>query len=473
MSQAAPPPPDRELAALRSLAIDKGSAPALAGRRPRRGLRAIVVIAAILLAWWWFQRATAVPVVETGRVLRSSPVADAEITTANGYVVARTRASVASKMQGRLVAVLVDEGEVVTAGQVLAEVEHAEQDAEVEEATALRDRARAAIPARSAELLEAEAAHVAAEAVLAERRAQVDEVRAVVAEREASFERTAALFAKQIAGQAELDQAREARDVARARVELGETALQTAQTQVARVLASVEVARQQLVMAHHDITAAEAALQRATAMRDNAFITAPFSGMVLRRDAEPGEVVSPANTGASGSKTAVVTLADFATLEVEVDVYERDIARVLVDTPCKVVLDAYPKEPCAGRVRLLRPTADRTRATIQVYVEFAAVPPAARPEMGARVVFYRSGTDVLVPDTVTVPAGALTTRDGRRGVFALTGKQVRFRALEVDEPAAAAGRAVVRSGIEPDELVVLEPDGELADGDEVVTGDAG
>jgi len=426
------------------------------------GLLVLIVLCLLVAAVVMFQQITAVPSVQTAVVQRSSPIADREITTANGYVVARIRASVASKVQGRLTRVLVDEGDLVVADQLLAEVEHDELDAQVVEAQANLAAAKESVPTREAGLREEQASKATFRASLEEQRSAVAEAEAVFAESEASFKRTEYLFNKKIRGDADLDEARQARDVAKARADLAKTALLTAESRVVRAGAAVEVAQQQLVMAQHEIDAAAAVLQRILAIRQKAFIRAPFSGMILRREAEPGEVVSPANTGASGSKTVVVSLADFATLEIEVDVYERDIARIARGTACRIVLDAYPQQPLAGSVRLLRPTADRSRATIQAYVTFSEVPAFARPEMGSRVSFYSGDVDVLVPDRIYVSNAAITRRDGKEGVLALVGKKLRFRPLQLGPESDGLRR--VFEGIDAGEIVVLDPAVELVDG---------
>lgn len=461
---------DDRRAALDSLAIDRGAARPRRRRRLPRWLVWLLWLAVIGGAVVGFRAATAVPTVRTATVLSTSPIAEHEITTANGYVVARTRASVASKTQGRLERMLVDEGDVVEAGQLIAVVEHDELDATVAEADAVLEKARRAVPAAEAALAQSEADVGAVQAALDERRASIVEAEAVLAQSELEFRRVEDLVQREIRSAADLDTAREARDVARARVELAKTTLATATATVERARAAVEVQRRQVDVVTQDVAAQEAARARAVANRDNAFIRAPFAGMVLRREAEPGEVVSPANTGASGSKTAVVTLADFATLEIEVDVYERDIARVTVDTPCRIVLDAYPKDRLPGRVRLLRPTADRTRATIQVYVAFAAIPTFARPEMGARVTFYEQDVDVLVADELSVVASAVTERGGARGVFVVSGRTLRFQRADFGDERVVDGiaRRIVTGGLSVGDVVVAEPTAELEDGARVV-----
>ncbi len=455
------PSPSPQKQSLAALELPKSS-PMRRRRGLPRGLVFFLFIALLVVGVMAFLQFTALPSVSTAVVLRQSPIAEQEITTANGYVVARTRASVASKVQGRLAGVFVDEGDQVETGQLLAEVEHEELDAQVVEAEANLAAIRERVPERQAILSESIAAEATARAILKEKQAAVEEAEAVFKESQSSFERTEYLFNKKIRGDADLDTARQARDVAKARVNFARTALLTAESRVTRETAAIEVVKQSLVKATHEIAAAEGIVQGVKASREKAFIRSPFSGMILRREAEPGEVVSPANTGASGSKTAVVTLADFATLEIEVDVYERDIARIEEGTLCRIVLDAYPDRPQAGKVRLLRPTADRTRATIQVYVSFAQVADFARPEMGARVAFYQGEVDVLLPDHLLIPAAALSEREGRSGVFVVSADKLAFRAVETSPHDETQLR--VLKGLDPGEAVVLSPAPELSDG---------
>lgn len=455
--------------ALAGLSLDKGGS--FAPRRRRRLPRAlvwIIVLAGLAASFLVFRMATAVPVVRTGSVQRSSPIAESELTTANGYVRARTRASLASKTQGRLVQVEVDEGDTVAAGQLLAVVDHDEVDASLLGAAARIDAQRREVSHADALIDEGMAARTSAVALVAERNAALDAARASLAGALAQYGRVEDLVASDILAESELDVAREARDVAAADVRRAEAGIATAETDVSRADAALASANQAREVARANVAVEEAEAKRLQVVRDQAYINAPFAGVVLRRDAEPGEVVSPANTGGTGSKTAVVTLADFATLEVEVDVYERDIARIAVGAPCRITLDAFADRALQAKVRLLRPTADRTRSTVQVYVEFAMVPEFARPEMVARVTFYRSGTDVLTKDRVFAPQGAATTRDGREGVFVLRGEQLRF--VPVRFGTASDGRREVLDGVEAGAVVVLDPSAELTDGATVAVG---
>src|SRR5690606_26360523 len=206
--------------------------------------------------------------------------------TANGYVVARTKASVSSKVAGRLVYLGVEEGDVVQAGAILARLEDAEYEAAVRQA--------------AAERLSAEATR--------------QEAHAAVAQAERDLERARALAADGHIPPQQLEDAETALTVARARLAAAE----------ARVAA-----------AEHVQAAAEAALE-------NTRVRAPFTGTVLRKDAEVGEVVAPSVAGTGLTRGAVVTMADLSTLEVEVDVNEAYIGGVRRDQPAEIILDAYP-----------------------------------------------------------------------------------------------------------------------------------
>ena len=463
-------PTGRDVA--RRAALDELSLRREGGFVPRRRRRLpgwlllLLVLALAFGGYRVWQAATAVPRVRTALSQRISPNVSRELTTANGYVRARTRASVASKTQGRLVQVAVDEGDRVTAGQLLAVVDHDEVDELVKQADARIEAQEREAAMADAAIDESSAALTSAQALVDERRAALDAARASLAQAGSEYDRVEDLVRRDISSAADLDRAREARDVAQADVRRAEAAVNTAQKDVGRAEAARASSGYAREAARARVAIEEAEKQRLLVVRKQSFIEAPFAGVVLRREAESGEVVSPANTGAAGSKTAVVTLADFATLEIEVDVYERDIARISDATPCRVTLDAFPDSPLAAKVRLLRPTADRTRSTIQVYVAFDAVPDFARPEMVARVTFYSADTEVLQKDRVFVPREVHAVRDGKDGLFVLHGDKVAF--VVVSLGAESDGRREVQGGIDAGETVVLDPPAVLKDGDKVV-----
>jgi RND family efflux transporter MFP subunit len=365
----------------------------------------------------------AVVVVLGGVLLLGSPgraeveVAVAQVTgggdgstgiTANGYVVARTKASVSSRISGRLAYLGVTEGSVVVRGQVIARLDNADYAAAVAQAQANVASARAA-------LLEA---------------------------------------------QAQRDQL--ARDLVRAE-DLQEQNLIPAQ-QVEDLGARLAAAEARVGVQEAQGRAAEAGVDVVAANLENTYIRAPFDGTVLRKDAEVGEVVAPVATGGGLTRGAVVTMADLETLEVEVDVNEAYIAQVRNGQPARITLDAYPDTAYHGAVRQVVPTADRQRATVQVKVSILDRDPRILPEMAARVDFLSEAADSAeaAPARIFVPAGAVRDEAGEAVVWVVTGDRAARRAVNAGP--VSGGRREIRSGLSGGERVVVAGHEGLEDG---------
>ena len=325
--------------------------------------------------------------------------------TANGYVVARTRASVSSKVPGRLAYLAVSEGSEVKSGDVIARLDNADYGAQVTQAEAGVANARA-------QLIEAQADR---DQMQREAR-RVQDIRAQNA---------------QLVSQQDVDasESRAAQADARARA------------------------------AAARIEAAEAALRFAQASFENTLIRAPFSGTVLRKEAEVGEVVAP-SVGGGLTRGAVVTMADLRTLEVEVDVNEAYIARVHHGQPAKITLDAYPDTSFGGQVRQVVPTADRQRATVQVKVSILDHDPRILPEMGARVDFLEPerpatarGAAPPAPLRIRVPARAVRERDGQTVVWLVRNGRLEPRVVQAG-PVSGEFREI-RSGLSGGELLLV------------------
>lgn len=325
--------------------------------------------------------------------------------TANGYVVARTKASVSSKVPGRLASLAYEEGDRVPAGAIIAVLEAAEYEA--------------AVGLAEAELLAAQAArHEAAAALLQAQRAHV---------------RAQALSSESLLAVEALEDAATAVDVLQARLEAS-----TARLQVAR----------------HALTIARANLE-------NTRVRAPFAGTVLRKDAEVGEVVAP-SVGGGLTRGAVVTMADLSTLEVEVDVNEAYIASIERDQAAEVTLDAYPRERFPGRVRQVVPTADRQKATVLVRVAIDSADPRILPEMGARVSFRSAADAAHEPLRVFVPAAAVRS-DGTETIVYVIADGRAQRRVVVAGPVSGDEREV-RDGLSGGEQLVLDPPATLVHG---------
>lgn len=391
---------------LAKLHIDRDTPPAVRRAFTRNvvlAVSAMVVVGGILLL---VRRGGAVPVqvvvaTATAAGADGGPAGSASV-TANGYVVARTRASVSSKVAGRLAFLGVSEGSYVRRRDIIARLESADYQAAVAQA-------QAAVASARADSIEAAADH--------------DQL-----EHEAQRLRTIHDQNRELVAQQDVDQAESRAAQAGAR----------AQATTARV------------------AAAEAGVHFAEANLDNTVIRAPFTGTVLRKDAEVGEVVAP-SVGGGLTRGAVVTMADLTTLEVEVDVNEAYIARIQHNQPARITLDAYPDTGFRGMVRQVVPTADRQRATVQVKVSIMDRDPRILPEMGARV-------DFLEPDTVRragtapaphirIPAAAVREEDGQSIVWLV--RQSRLERRPVQAGPVSGGFREIRSGLAGGELLLV------------------
>jgi HlyD family secretion protein len=321
--------------------------------------------------------------------------------TANGYVVARTRASVSAKLAGRISDLRVSEGSYLRRGEVIARLDNADYQAQ---------------------LGQAEAALASARADLTEARAARD-----VAAREADRLRKMRAKNAGLVTDEEYD----------ASVSRADQALARAQATEAR------------------INSADAARRFALANLENTVIRAPFTGTVLRKEAEVGEVVAP-SVGGGLTRGAVVTMADLTTLEVEVDVNEAYIARIRKAQPARITLDAYPDTSFRGQVRQVVPTADRQRATVQVKVSIVDRDPRILPEMGARVDFLdttRVTAGAAGPTRFRVPGTAVRELNGQSIVWLVRNGRLESRPVEAGP--VSGGFREIRSGLAGGELLLV------------------
>jgi len=401
---------------LSGLKIDRDAPPPETGRLRRVLLWGAVTVLALggaVLAYRAANPASVPVAVARAEPLGGVPGAGAtEILTANGYVVARQRASVSTEVAGRLNQLFVEEGSRVRKGQVLGVLQNADQKSALASAHAAL---------ASAEAREAEAAANARETSLARGRAQQ-------------------LHAKGLVSQAELDQAVASDDVARARVK-------SAEAEVRSTAARVESAQVDY---------------------DKTFIRAPFAGAVLRKEAEVGEIVSPIPSSGGLTRGAIVTMANLATLEVEADVNEGYVSRVHEGMRAEITLDAYPDERFPGHVRQIVPTADRQKATVLVKVAFDRLDARVLPEMGIKTSFLAdspatgsaAGT-TAVAAAVAIPKRAVREADGRAVVYVVEGGRAVMRGVS---PRPLAGdRVAVSAGLAPGELVIVEAPSTLGD----------
>ncbi len=229
----------------------------------------------------------------------------------------------------------------------------------------------------------------------------------------------------------------------------------------------MEIATATFQRAIATVEARAAAVKAAKVALDNTIIVAPFNGTVLRKDADVGEMVAPfAST--SSSRGAVVTMADMSSLEVEADVSESNIQKVIVGQPCEIILDAYPDYKYDGYVKKIVPTADRSKATVMVKVAFNNIDSRVLPEMSARVNFLPSNDTTKQTEmkpVLAVNKDALTMREGRQVVFKYSNGIVQQTPVETGRQLGKVTEII--SGLNKGDTVVLSPSGGLKSGDKI------
>lgn len=234
---------------------------------------------------------------------------------------------------------------------------------------------------------------------------------------------------------------------------------------VARSEYDIAEARYKRVIA--GINAAKFAVKEAEVAVDNTRIIAPFDGTVLKKNADVGEIVAPL-AGAASSKAAVVTIADMSSLEVEADVSEANITRVLPDQACEIRLDAYADRRYQGYVTKVVPTADRAKATVLVKIKFKNYDDRVLPEMGAKIAFLAQGFDessARAKSLLTIPAAAVASRNGQQVVFQI--KDDRATELPVVLGERMGNLVEIKEGLKEGDKVIRKIDENLRAGSKV------
>ena len=335
---------------------------------------------------------------------------DRTVLNASGYVTARRQATVSSKVTGKVMEVLIEEGMKVREGQVLARLD----------ATNVQ-----------ASLALAEAQLVSARQALAETRVRIKEA-------DQELQRQTDLVKNKIATQADFDHA-----------------------EAAAMAFKAKLNQQQA-----DVTVAERQVTSWQLQIEDTVIRAPFNGIVTSKNAQPGEMISPVSAGTGFTRTGICTIVDMASLEIEIDVSESYIQRVEPGQPVEAALDAYPEWKIPCKVITIIPTADRQKSTVKVRIGFDKLDPRILPEMSAKVAFRESaGAPPAAGGGVMVPKTAVKQQDGCDVVFVVQAGRAERRAVTVSS--STGEESLVTAGLSPGERVVTEWPGGLADGAQV------
>jgi RND family efflux transporter MFP subunit len=373
-------------------------------------LAAILVVA--LVAGATFYSRNSAPVVEVAAAQKAGNAGPTALLNASGYVTPRRRATIAAKITGRVIGVYFDEGVHVKEGQILAKLDDSDVKRALDSAVADRNSTRAQIADYEVQLKNAELL----------------------------VHRSKELQAAGVQSQEILDNA----------------------------VTSADSLRAKIALTKEQVAAAESRINEAQQAVDNTVIRAPFEGIVVSKDAQVGEMVSPISAGGGFTRTGIATIVDMNSNEIEVDVNEAYIARVVPEQRVTAVLDAYPDWQIPSKVRTVIPTADRQKATVKVRISFIKLDPKILPDMGVKVTFLGDEPKKqagAVEPVATVPTAALRDDNGSRIVYIVKDNKLERRAVKPGNPRGSDTE--IFAGLIPGDLVVTKGPPELHDGESI------
>ena len=368
------------------------------------GIFALVLAAGVI---WWLTRPKAIEVRTAVAREIGGASGDHTVLNASGYVTARRAATVSSKVTGKVVEVLIEEGMKVKEGQVVARLDDTNVKAGLDVAQAQLESARAAL----------------------------DETRVQLKQANQEFQRITELAKQHIASQSDLD--------------LAESNAKSLQAHLAQQAVDVTVADRNVALWQQQM--------------DDMIIRAPFAGIVTTKDAQPGEMISPVSAGGGFTRTGIGTVVDMDSLEIEIDVNESYINRVQPAQPVVATLDAYPEWKIPCQVIAIIPTADRQKSTVKVRVGFDKLDPRILPEMAVKVAFRETGGGTATAiRAVMIPKNAVLSQDGRDVVFVVQNGRAERRAVTVID--TQGDDSVLSAGVSAGDSVVVDSPAGLIDG---------
>jgi RND family efflux transporter MFP subunit len=395
---------------LSKLKIDKDKA-AFRPRRKKKFFYPVLILSVLLLVVFLSVLGILRPTlkVRAATITQIYPSQSFTVLNASGYIVPQRKSALASKVTGRLVWLGVEEGNQVKKDQVVARLEN-------QDVTAAKDQAHANVKAA---------------------RSNLEQAKAELRDATLTYNRNKELLAKGVIAQATYD------------------------TVLARYEKTVAAAE----AAEAGVKASLAALDGANIALEYTLIKAPFAGVVLTKDADIGDIVTPIGA-AVNAKSAVITIADMNSLQVEVDVSESNIQKITINQPCEIQLDSLPDQRFRGVIHMIVPTADRSKATITVKVRFLDKDSRILPEMSARVAFLsRPATPEEQRPRTAISQSAIVNRKGKESVFLIQGN--RAKETSVSLGAKIGDMVEVLDGVKAGDKIVLNPSERLKNGSKI------
>ena len=376
-------------------------------------LGVVVLLLTVAVGLWALTGPEVIVVKTQAARVASSEGASISVLDATGYVTARRYATVSSKVTAKVIEVLVEEGMAVKKGQIVARLDES--------------NTRKTLAVEQANLRVAQA--------------QLEETRAYLKEAERVKSRVAEMARQELVSEAELDAATSNFLALQAQLNARDAQVLSAQRRV-------ELQEQHL----NDLT-----------------LRAPFSGVVVSKDAQPGEMISPVSAGGGFTRTGICSLVDMESLEIEVDVNESYIDRIAAGQPVQATLEAYPDWKIPARVIAIVPTADRQKATVRVRVGFEQLDPRILPDMGIKVAFMEMKEDrpPAVRNDIVIARSAIRQREGKAEVFVVNENIAQRRAVNIET--RNEREYWVTAGLSPGERYVVNPPPALEDGAAVAT----
>jgi RND family efflux transporter MFP subunit len=391
---------------LDSLRIERSPEPAT---QPRRVLPWIVVVAVLLAAGTAYSllREKSVEVRTVVPTMVTGPAASGTILNASGYVVARRKATVSAKATGKIAQVLIEEGMTVTEGQLLARLD----DSTIRPVHALAQRQ------------------------LESARVKLEENQVRLSEAERTLRRTEKLRSDKLVSESQLD---------------------TAQSEVAALQARMAALKS-------EVQVAEGTVRVRSQELDDLLVRAPFAGVVISKDAQPGEIISPVSAGGGFTRTGIATIVDMDSREIELDVNESFIHRVKVQQKTQAVLDAYPDWSIPSHVLAIVPAADRQKSTVRVRVAFDQLDPRILTDMGIKVGFLEdSRPQIAARQAVRVPSSAVLSEGEQHFVWRVTNDKAERIAVLVG--AERDGQTEILTGVGTSDVLIDAPVPQLVEG---------